>query len=72
VYPFDVSKHEVGRASSDPSYSETLKEMTSDPSILGLYLSFQGPGEVFEGMKSGEARARCGHEGDTSGSFWAR
>ena len=29
---------------------ETLKEMTPDPSILGLYLSSQGPWEVVEGM----------------------
>ena len=29
---------------------ETLKEMTSDPSILGLYSSSQGPWEVVEGM----------------------
>ena len=66
MYPFDVSKHEVGKTTSDPSYStpggggsnldmyieqqETLKEMTSDPSILGLYLSSHGPWEVVEGI----------------------
>ena len=29
---------------------ETLKEMASDPSILGLYLSSHGPWEVVEGI----------------------
>ena len=51
MYPFDVSKHEVGRTTSDPSCSTpTGGGLTQSCPILGLYLSSQGPWEVVEGI----------------------
>ena len=50
MYTFDVSKHEVGRTTSDPSCSTPRGGLTQSCPILGLYLSSQGPWEVVEGI----------------------